>query len=179
MINSLTHTDAKVEKKPTPLERRLTFLMYGVLVSFVLILAFPFAYGRYLSSTGTIITELEVRNMKVIGSSNLCPGDPLLVQFDFIGKGSGLIIEDATWYKMTPPMTIIPSESVRFILPEDFSRPVRRFWRIPLTYLDEATGKATPLEAGRYRRIYTLSSPTRREAGDIDVIDFTIRDDCP
>lgn len=163
------------------LERRSYWVQIAFTLALLFVIAAPFLLAWWINSNPNLIHELKASNMRVIGPSDLCPGDNLTVGFDFTGKGHGLVIEDATFYRVTPPATIITSQSQRYILAQDSQRSVTRVWRVPRTYVDEATGKTAPLEPGNYRRLYALSAPSRGAIVDVESVDFTVKEeeDCP
>ncbi len=162
----------------TRLERRLSVLQWVILGTFVFVLAVPFIYTQILLSTGNAVQTLKIENIEVLSSPVLCPGDKLQIRFDFLGRGTGIVLEDATWVRVTPPQTIISSQVERFILPADFSRKVYRTWEVPYTYRSEKTGLMTDIEPGKYKRYFSLTTPSRSIIIDNDEVIITIPSHC-
>src|SRR5688500_14165470 len=114
--------DTKKEVVPPKSELALRILMWSVLVLLAYALIAPFAIGEWVKRTGLILESISLTNPQVVSPTELCPGDMMIVKFDFDAIGEGILEEDATWFRLNPPMTIVLSTPERLIVPHDFAR---------------------------------------------------------
>lgn len=164
--------------KTSTLERRLTILGWLVAGSFLFIIAVPF-YFSYINSTNqALVQELRVTDIELVTPYKVCPGDPVTLRFNFLGRGSGIVNQDTTWYRVSPPETIISSDLVRYILPGNINRTLYRTWFFPRTYYSQRTGQMIPVGPGIYKRYFAFSSPTRSIITEIDNVEVVVPVTC-
>lgn len=160
------------------LVKRVAAMQNIILMLIAVVLLMPFVMLWYFNQTTNPIRSIQIDNVQIVSGTVLCPGDRLIVAFDYAAVGTGVMVEDATWFRVTPPATIIPSEEVRYILPYDFGRTVHRTWTVPSDYVDEQTGEAEPLQPGEYLRNFTLSSDVNGSVNDTVSFAFIVPDNC-
>lgn len=150
--------------------RRLNFTQRAIIVLFVFLLGVPFLlnwiYGR----------DLTISNARIVGETVLCPGDNLIITYDFYVEGDGVLVFDSTLWRTSPAATLIYSEWRRFIVPGTISQKVREAWPVPETYWDYTTGEQLPLPPGKYTRLFSVTSPSRSTVSDIGEVEFTVKE---
>jgi hypothetical protein len=156
--------------------KRINIMLLIVLAALVLGPAFA---GWWVARQLPVVSLVEIDNMQTVGNTALCPGEKLIITYDFHAKGAGVLVRDWTTWSMEPPRTMIYSEWRRFILDGPIDQHLTETWHIPLTYLDYETEQAVPLPPGQYRRYLAVSSPSRSTVVAITSVSFSIREDCP
>lgn len=151
----------------------------GVLVLAAILLAVPALGVWWVNRQLPIINTISIDNVRVLGATDLCPGEPLVVAYDFHAQGAGVLVRDWTAWYITPPKTVIFSASRRFILDGPIDQSLVETWHIPQRYHNYETDMMEPLPPGAYRRYLAISSPTRSSVIAIASVGFTIRHDCP
>lgn len=175
---ALATTKAEAERQTSDVVRQIRYVNIALLALVVVLIAVPVVGGWWVSRQLPAVSTVSVENLKIEGSAALCPGDPLVISYDFHATGSGVLVRDwATWY-VTPPKTMIYSNSRRFILDGPLDRRLQETWHIPASYINYETEQIEPLPPGAYRRHLAISSPSRSTVIAIGSVDFTIRDDC-
>lgn len=170
--------DADMEKTPTEkmldnAERSKKQLLMFLIGFFIL----QFIVWGWQQATATFVKGVDIQNMQIVGSSQLCPGDLLTFNYDLEIRGTGNLIKDFTVWRETPPKTMIFStESKKFIVGEPVHQNLLEAWRIPPYYFNYETYSSEVLPPGTYRRYFSVSSPTNERIVDIDYVEFTIKD---
>lgn len=122
---------------------------------------------------------LTVSPLMAKGPTDLCPGEPLDFEFTMDVRGEGVFDLDAsTWKLVPPPETVIFSESERFVVAEPITYLVMRRWVVPSNYIDPATNRATEWQSGQYERQIFVTAVGRDTEPSIQVLPFTIRNNC-
>lgn len=155
------------------MEKRLANTQKILVVLIAVVVVIPFFYNWWLGLDGDTITYISVSDMHIEGKNTFCPGETLTVDFHFESRGAGTLEEDVTWFRLKPDMTVEPSNTKTYILPEPFAREVYRSWVVPRLIVDEKTGNMIPLPPGQYRRLYTVASkanPAIHSLGWVDII---------
>lgn len=160
------------------MERRLAGTQRVLIILIAVVVAFPFLFNWWLERSGDAITSLQVSDMHIEGRSTFCPGERVTVDFHFTSKGAGAILEDATWFRLDPPMTVETSQTKTYILAESFQREVFRSWFVPERIIDERTGELIPLPSGQYRRLYEVASKADPAIHSIASVDITVPKVC-
>lgn len=160
------------------LEKRLNVLQWVVVILLVVVIAVPGLVTWWISRNLPVVDVVKIENLQIVGKTELCKGDPLIVEYDFHAKGKGVLVRDFTLWDIEPPRTLIFSMSRRFILDGPIDQHLREAWHIPDTYLNYETEEMEPLAPGAYRRFLAISSPSRSTVIDIASVDFVLRDDC-
>lgn len=160
------------------IERRINYTQSLLAALLLVVIAVPFAFSWWYSETSDAIRDVSLTEMSIVSNTALCPGEILTTRHRFAAKGTGILIADATTWRITPPMTIVLSEARRFIVEGDSSRIVYRSYVIPATYTDERTLQQVPLEPGRYKRIISVSSESSGGIFSAQSVEFTVRGDC-
>lgn len=160
------------------LENRLNVLQYVVIALLVVVIVVPIWITWWISSQLPIVDMVSIDNLQIVGKTDLCKGEPLIIEYDFHAKGEGVLVRDFTLWNLDPPRTLIYSMSRRFILAGPIDQHLRESWHIPDTFLNYETEEMEPLTPGAYRRYLAISSPSRSTVVTIASIDFVLRDDC-
>lgn len=160
-------------------DERRARLIQLMLIVILLILIGTWIWGAIYSLRQPNIRRVTIGNAQVVGTSDLCPGELLFVQFDFHADGAGDLVEKSTIWSDTPPKTLVYSESQEFLLDDTLDQPETRAWDVPQTYRDNATGQVVPLAAGEYRRLFSVSSPSRSTVFAMGSVEFSVRENCP
>lgn len=156
--------------------RRLNLILLAV---FVVILATPPIGAWWVSRQLPVVNTVSIENVRTVGSTTLCAGEPLVYRYDFHAGGSGVLIRDRVIWRLTPPpKTMIFSISRRFILSEPIDQDLTETWHIPNTFHNPETDMIEPLPPGDYRMIFAISSPSRSTVVSIGSVDFSIVEDC-
>lgn len=148
--------------------------IFLLLVAFALF-AGPALLGWWAARQIPAVQTLTIENLHVIGETSLCPGQPLIVGYDFHAQGSGVLVRDWSTWLVTPPKTMIFSNSRRFILDGPVDQHLTETWHVPDTYLNYETELPEPLPPGQYRRHLAISSPSRSTVIAISSVDFEIK----
>lgn len=194
MTNQLENTESLLEKlvavtertpdvRRSPLDRYFwLFVLVGLIGVPVVTLALAWGLSALVGPRAGVPSEsiLTVSPLMAKGPTELCPGEPLDFEFTMDVKGEGVFDLDAsTWKLVPPPETVIFSESERFVVAEPITYLVIRRWVVPSNYIDPATNRATAWESGKYERQIFVTAVGRDTEPSIQVLPFTIRDDCP
>lgn len=150
----------------------------GILVLAFLILVIPAVGAWWIARQVPVVNTVSIDGMRVVGESALCPGDPLIVEYNFHAKGAGVLVRDWTSWLVTPPKTMIFSTSRRFILDGPIDQHLRETWHVPSLFLNHETEKMEPLPPGAYKRYLAISSPSRSSVVGIGSVEYSIREDC-
>jgi hypothetical protein len=162
----------------TQFEKRLNILQYVIVALLIAVVVVPIALGWWVSRQLPVVNAVEIENMQIAGEPSFCPGEPLVITYDFHAKGAGVLVRDFTLWNIEPPRTLIYSTSRRFILDGPIDQHLRETWHVPVHYLNYETEDTEPIPPGRYRRYMAISSPSRSSVIDIEHVDFEIKD-CP
>jgi hypothetical protein len=167
--------DKRLEQK---LERRLNFTQWILILLLIIVIAVPVVASWWIARQTPFISTVSVDNVQLVGESALCPGEPLLVSYDFHAKGAGVLVRDRTLWQTTPPKTIIFSASRRFILTGPIDQHLTEAWHVPPTYRNPETDIYEPIPPGDYALLMAISSPSRSTVVAISSVSFSIRSDC-
>src|SRR5687768_13915746 len=85
-----------------PARAKWTFTQWALLAVLILISA-AWIYGFVESFFTTKIRNIEISDTRIVGSSNLCPGELLTIAFHLKADGTGKLVEDATVWIEIPP----------------------------------------------------------------------------
>jgi hypothetical protein len=160
-------------------KRRLSRLNAILIAMFATILIVPAVGSWWVARQLPIVDTVKIDNLKAESPTDLCPGESLIVSYDFHAKGEGVLVRDWTAWYVTPPKTMIFSMSRRFILDGPIDQHLVETWTIPAAYFDYETEHEQPLPPGEYRRYVAISSPSRSTVIAIASLPFSIRADCP
>jgi len=160
------------------LERRSNFIQWFLIALMVVVIAVPVVGAFWLARINEEIGGVAIDNARVIGESALCPGEKLIIVYDFHADGAGKLIEDGTAWRESPPKTVVYSVSGPFLLEGTIDQEVTLAWQVPTTYVNPATGIDEPLPPGVYRRLFSVSSASRSAVFAMAGVDFSIREDC-
>lgn len=174
MINFPT-IDEKVERR---LERRLNLTQYILIALLVVVIFVPIFFTWWIDQRTPFIKALEIENPRIIGDSALCPGDLILIEYDFHARGAGVLVRDRTLWRINPPppKTLVFSVSRRFILTEAIDQHLVEGWHIPTEYVNPENDSTEPLPPGEYALFMAISSPSRSTAISINSVHFTVKD---
>lgn len=171
-------TKAEADQQNSDVVRQIKIVNMALLALVVVLIAVPAVGGWWVSRQLPVVSTVTVDNLRVIGASALCPGDPLTVEYDLHAKGAGILVRDWTSWLVTPPKTMIFSTSRRFILDGPIDQHLRETWHVPSLYLNYETEVYEPLPVGDYRRYLAISSPSRSTVIAIANVPYSIRGDC-
>lgn len=160
------------------LKKLLLRINYGLIIAGIILIAVPAIGTWWVSRQIPVVNTVEVENLRIVGETELCPGDPLILEYDFHAKGAGVLVRDFSLWLITPPKTMIYSTSRRFILDGPTDQYLRETWTLPDTYFNYETEQMEPIEAGRYRRYMAISSPSRSSVIAIASVEFIVREGC-
>lgn len=153
----------------------------GIILLGLILVAVPTIGSWWVTRQLPIVNTVDIDNVRVVGASELCPGQPLVYAYSFHAAGSGVLVRDRVIWRVTPPRTLVYSTSRRFILSEPIDQELTEAWHIPTTYINPETDSEEVLPAADYRMIFAISSPTRSTVVDIESLQFVVREDedCP
>lgn len=160
------------------LEKRSNKIQTVLIIMLAIVVVVPILVWWWISRENSILNEVVISDTHIVGQTDLCPGDSLKTAFRVRADGEGVIVIDRTIYKVTPPMTVIFSDSKRAILANDLTRDIVDVYVIPETYVDEFTGETMPFSEGTYKRLIALSSPRIAPVFTLGEATFKIRADC-
>lgn len=122
---------------------------------------------------------LTISDIRVIGPTDLCPGEFLVFSFDMIVEAEGVYELDMSVFRTSPPPTIaVFSERKTFVIGSPRAFTVTRHWQIPDAYVDEDTDESVQFVAGSYERDIAVSTTSRNTFPSTRILPFTIREDC-
>lgn len=174
-IDAIDSLIKKVEE--APIRPKWTFTQWALLAVLILIAA-AWVWGFIHNIFSTKISNIEITDVRIVGSSDLCPGDSLVIAFYLKADGTGKLVEDATVWVEIPPKTVIYSNSLPFLVDGTLDQEQTVAWPIPETYLDPTTAGKKPLPPGNYKRIFAIGSETDEDEFALDRVLFSIREDC-
>lgn len=142
---------------------------------------FLWQYGvqQWRISQAIKIESIEVTNVRVLGSSEVCPGDRLSVAFDVDVKGFGIVIWDSSTQHDGQPATLSVAKRVPVDGPVTLNLVDE--WNIPIIpeIMLEGERKWQP---GNYVRLVTVSASTSYVSRFVEprkfVVPFTIKASC-
>jgi hypothetical protein len=173
----MTEAEANAQKSDE-LKRQIKRINVVLLVLCALLLLGPAFASWWIARQYPAISTISFDNLQTVGPTALCPGDALIVEYDFHAGGSGVLVRDATVWSLIPPRTIIFSTSRRFILEGPVEQHLTEAWHVPDSYIDPSTDQERPLPPGEYKRIVAISSPSASRIVAIGSVEFSIREDC-
>ena len=158
-------------------EARARFTQW-ILIAILAILVGTWVWGVIYAYRQPMIRQVAIENERIVGESELCPGDKLLIRFDFEADSAGKLVQDDTLWLVTPPRRLIASTTRAFLMDSAMTQELTEAWVIPQMYVDLATAEVVPLPAGTYKRLFAISSPARASVFDVGSVNFTIREGC-
>lgn len=173
-----TETQERANRKDADFRAQLRRLNSVILAVLVAILVVPGLATWWISRQLPVVSTVSIDNMQLLSAPLVCPGDAVVVEYDFHAQGAGVLVRDWTAWFVEPPKTIIFSTSRRFILDGPIDQHLTETWHIPHTYLNPETEQDEPLPAGQYRRYLAISSPSRSTVIAIASVAFELRSDC-
>ena len=159
-------------------EKRLNFTQYILFALLIVVISVPVIGGWWASRNLPIVSTIKIDGLAIVGESAVCPGEPLVWGYHFHAEGSGTLVRDRTLWEMTPPRTKIFSTREYFILDGPIEQDLIETWHVPHTYRNPETDAMEPLPPGHYKRILSISSPSRSTVTAIDSAEFEILGDC-
>ena len=163
-------------KRIDTLEKRAALIQAVLLGLLFVVIMLPITLLAWYQFRVQIVHSVRISDAQIVGPRAVCPGEQLVIEFQFIAAGAGILDQDATMWRMTPPATVIDSESTRFILATDIDRLMTATWTVPETYIEETTGLDVTLPPGDYKRILAISSPSTAGVFTTASVDFSIKD---
>lgn len=165
-------------RKDADLRRQVRRVNVFLLLILAALVIGPLGVTWWINRQYPSISTVSLDALHAVGETDLCPGDPLVIEYAFHAAGAGVLVRDATVWQITPPKTVIFSTSRRFILEGPVDQTLVETWHVPPSYVNPSTDKPEPLPPGDYRRIMAISSPNNSIIIAIAGVDFTIREDC-
>lgn len=133
--------------------------------------------GQRAGISGTSVFELS--EVRVTGSTDLCPGMTLDFEFDVIAKEIGTYnLWMSTWKTNPPPAIIIFSETEPFVIGSEREFLIQRQWLVPSAYEDKTDNSFKSLSPGSYIRDISVTAEGRDTRNDPIQVAFYIRPDC-
>lgn len=166
------------EQKDSDLRQQVRRVNAILLVVLAVLIIGPASVTYLIAQQYPSISTISIDNIQVVGPSALCPGDVLTFSYNFHATGAGVLIRDATVRIASPPRTVIFSTSRRFILDGPIDQTVTEAWHVPDTYVEPETDLIVPVPAGRYVRLFAVSSPSRSTVIAIGSVQFEIKGNC-
>lgn len=168
-INGLS----EVREKAVQGQNRAQIINY--LSSILLLLVLTWAALSWWNSRVTI------SDVRVVGESALCPGDLLIVAYNFHVNGAGKLVHDATLWNLDPPKTLVYSTSEPFLLEGPTDQEVIEAWPVPQRFMDRSIAQVVSLPPGEYRRMFAISSPSRSSMFAMEGVNFSVKEKelCP
>lgn len=114
----------------------------------------------------------------VVGDAALCPGETLTYTLEFVYNQPGVFDVDVTVFRVTPPQTILFSETRRVVIAEPEALTVAYAWVIPAEYEDIRTQAMVALAPGQYERRHSVTTISRSTEPAIVTIPFEIGEGC-
>lgn len=149
-------------------------------ITLVLYLALSFAVYYFWLNPRAGESVFVLSNLRVTGSTELCPGDTLDFVFDVDVKEVGTYnLFMSTWKVDPPPSTIIFSEDQPFVIGSPRSFPIPRKWAVPAVYVDPADSVEKPMLPGDYTRDIDVKAEGRDTENEPLIVYFRVRKDCP
>lgn len=123
---------------------------------------------------------MEYSSIAVESPAALCPGETLVYRPNLVVNGPGVFTIDTTIWRITPPATIVFSETpLRAIFDAPIIFTSARRFVVPPTWRDPDTGESQRWEPGQYELRRAISTTSRNTEPSIATIRFSIREDCP
>lgn len=173
VLDRLIETVATQPEKP-----KWTFTQWALLAVLIMI-SISVVLSILFNVFGKEIKSVEISNVRIVGPSELCPGDKLIIAFNLHADGTGKLVEDATVWVEVPPKTVIYSETKPLLVDGLLEQEQTIAWEVPETYINPADLEESPLPPGQYKRIFAISSETDEGVFAVDRVLFSIREDCP
>jgi hypothetical protein len=157
------------------IERRLNFTQFIIIALLVVVISVPFLIYYWFAQTSDVIRDVEISNVQILGSNELCPGERLSWSFALTVTGTGNLDIDGTSYRISPPSTIVFSNTRRMVVFGDMQELVVDSWLVPVTRVNPASGEAEPFPSGSYLRLIAISSPSRSTIFTKAIVPFTVK----
>jgi hypothetical protein len=161
-------------------EEQRARVMQWLLMATILVFLGTWIWGIVWTYNQPRVRNMTISDARVVGETNICPGERLIVAYQFHAEGSGLLdVDNSLWSVDPPPRTIVYSASRRFVLAETIDQEMIEAWAVPTHYVDFATGNEVPLQPGTYRRDIAISAPIRGSVLATASVEFEVRENCP
>lgn len=121
---------------------------------------------------------MHLEDPRLLGPAALCPGEALRYELVLTVNGPGVFAVDRAIWRVTPPATVVFSDTRHVIFDEAATFAVERVWTIPDSYIDPATGGRMAWRPGEYEVRHAVSTSSRNTRPSIQVIPFEIRSNC-
>jgi hypothetical protein len=120
----------------------------------------------------------EYTDVEIHSPTALCPGEALNYDLTLHYDGQGVFVIDISVWRVTPPATVVYSESRRVVMtgPQEMLLPQR--WVVPDRVFNPKTGLTEPFTPGLYERRHAVTTASRATAPAIIAVPFTVRGDC-
>lgn len=121
---------------------------------------------------------MEFTHAGATGKTALCPGDILNYELELHVSGEGVFDLDVAVWRVTPPATVLFSQTRRMVFTGRTDYRLSREWVIPRTYASAIDGSPEQWAAGQYERRHSIVTVSRSTEPSIVSIPFSIREDC-
>jgi hypothetical protein len=174
----MTKAEELTVQKDTDLRRQIRRVNLILLVVLAVLIGGPAIVTWAIARQYPSISTISIDNLHITGRALLCPGEPLIWQYNFHAAGSGVLVRDKTLWSITPPKTKIFSSREYFILENAIDQDLTETWYVPTSYTNPETALPEPLPPGVYRRVLAISSPSRSTVIAIASVEFEVLADC-
>lgn len=121
---------------------------------------------------------MEFARAEVVGNTALCPGDTLRYDIALQVSGPGVFELDVSTWRVTPPATVLFSQTRRMVFTGPAEYELEREWTIPPFYSSPIDGSPERWAAGQYERRHAISTSSRSTEPSIASIPFEIAQRC-
>lgn len=122
---------------------------------------------------------MQFARAEAVGPTALCPGDTLRYDLALHVAGPGVFDLDVSVWRVTPPSTVLFSQTRRMVFDGPAEYTLGREWVIPEVYSSPVDGSPERWAAGQYTRRHAIVTVSRSTEPSIVSIPFSIRQDCP
>jgi hypothetical protein len=170
--------EAAQDKTDADFRRQIKRINIMLLIVLVVLIVGPTLITWWAARQYPAISTISITDLAVSGKTELCPGEPLVWTYDFHAAGAGTLVRDKTLWSVEPPRTKIFSTREYFILEGQIDQHLTESWHIPATYINPETDMREPLPPGEYKRLLSISSPSRSTVVAIASVYFTVKEGC-
>lgn len=108
----------------------------------------------------------------------VCPGERVVFDYVVHIRGAGVFTLDRTLWRVSPPMTLVFSQSQQGVYPAPIDFAARREWMVPMTYTNPVNEQPAKLTAGAYEWRWAMSTVSRSTLPSILTLPFRVKEGC-
>lgn len=108
----------------------------------------------------------------------VCPGERVNIDYTVHIRASGVFSMDRSLWRVSPPMTLIFSQTETGVYPAKIDFMSRREWLVPKTYTNPIDERPAAMPPGEYEFRWAMSTTSRSTEPSILVVPFRVKENC-